>query len=279
MLLIGLPVLAVLAGILPVPLVGAGYPMFHPALHPASPPGPHGWETLLDSTDFSGYAAFEAKWNYLYPWGNDHNGSARMVAGPRDHRYVTLLPGGLLRIRADYTMEDLGKSSKSPHEKIRYYSGAIYAKDQVLVNDTYPVYEISGYFKAPVAKGTWPAFWITAVHGWPPEADILEYKGQDVNWQNTFIVANKAETVKTTIPDASTAWHRYSAVIRKVSDQDADIQYFIDGRPTAKHRCNLVSKPMWLIINLQMEGSSGGPGPKGETDYYIRDIVMRRMRK
>lgn len=269
LLFIGVPVLALYTGVSRVP-VAAGYPDSHP--------GGRSWETLLDSTDFSGYARFEAKWNYLYPWGNDHNGSARMVAGPRDHRYVTLLPGGVLRIRADYTTEELGESSKSPHQKIRYYSGAIYAKDQILVNDTCPVYEISGYFKAPVAKGTWPAFWITAVHGWPPEADILEYKGEDVNWQNTFIVPNKAETVKTKIPDAGTRWHQYSAVIQKVSDQDADIRYFIDGRPTATHRCNLVGKPMWLIINLQMEGSSRGPGPKGETDYYIRDVVVRRMR-
>jgi hypothetical protein len=31
--------------------------------------------TVIPSTSFSSYSTFESYWNYLYPWGSDHNGS------------------------------------------------------------------------------------------------------------------------------------------------------------------------------------------------------------
>jgi len=33
---------------------------------------------------------------------------------------------------------------------------------------------------------------------------------------------------------------------------------------------------MWLIVNLQMEGSSGSPGPGGDTYYRARNIYVGR---
>lgn len=260
-------------------LWGAGFEKTEEHTIASSIPGKGTWETIIDSSSFSSYKAFESKWNYLYPWGKDHNGSARMVAGSDNHQYVTLLPGGILRIRAVFLNKEVGKSAKPPHQKIKYYSGAIHARHQITVTDEYPVYEISGYFKAPVLKGTWPAFWITAVHSWPPEADILEYKGEAINWQNTFIVAGKAETIKTGIPDAHVNWHQYKAVLKKADKDNINIHYYIDGKPTGTHLCNFMNKPMWLIINLQMEGSSGSPGPREETDYFIKKVLVRRMHR
>jgi hypothetical protein len=35
---------------------------------------------------------------------------------------------------------------------------------------------------------------------------------------------------------------------------------------------------MWLIINLQMEGSSGSPGPTANTYYKARNIYVGRTR-
>lgn len=43
-------------------------------------------------------------------------------------------------------------------------------------------YTVSGEFIAPTAVGTWPAFWLTAVVGWPPESDIGEWKGALIYW-------------------------------------------------------------------------------------------------
>jgi beta-glucanase (GH16 family) len=236
------------------------------------------WETVIDSRSFASYRSFESKWNYLYPWGSDHNGSARMIAGKSNSTYVSL-KNKVLHIKAKYISSDEGKSDKNPHLKIKYLSGAIHAKHQVEVTDTWTQYEISGSFKAPIDKGTWPAFWITAVKGWPPESDILEYKGDNVNWQNTFITPSNINTTKIIMADANTKWHHYKAVLKKVNTTEVDIYYYIDQKLTGVHRGNFMNKPLWIIINLQMEGSAGEPGPTADTDYYIKDILVKRSRQ
>ena len=38
---------------------------------------PEAFETVIDGS-FANYTTFEQYWNYLYPWGSDHNGAARM---------------------------------------------------------------------------------------------------------------------------------------------------------------------------------------------------------
>ncbi len=38
------------------------------------------WQTVVDGSSFNSVGAFQAKWSYNYPWGTDHNGSARMSA-------------------------------------------------------------------------------------------------------------------------------------------------------------------------------------------------------
>lgn len=236
-------------------------------------------ETLIDSSSFASYAAFEAKWNYLYPWGSDHNGSARMIGGPGKHNHIALMDSGVLHLKAEYIQHDEGRSNKDPFLPIKYHSGAIHAKHQVTVSDEWPMYEVSGYFKAPTSKGTWPAFWLTAVRGWPPESDILEFKGDDTNWQNTFITPRQITTTKISVPDAATVWHHYKALLIRVNHTDIDIHYFIDDQLTGVHRANFMNQPLWIIINLQMEGSSGAPGPAGATEYYVKNIVVRRSRE
>ncbi|MFT3823580.1 MAG: family 16 glycosylhydrolase [Chitinophagaceae bacterium] len=236
------------------------------------------WDTVIDARSFAGYAAFEEKWNYLYPWGADHNGSARMYAGSTDHSQVTLTGNNTLRLTAGYITADEGKSSKPPFQPIRYHSGSIYAKHQVTITEEYPEYEVSGSFKAPITKGTWPAFWLTAVKGWPPELDILEFKGDSLNWQNSFITPQQVSTIKTALPDALKKWHHYKAVLKRVDEKDLDIFYYVDNRQTGVHRCNFTNKPLWIIINLQMEGSAGSPGPQTSTEYYIKDILVRRLK-
>ncbi|MBC9796161.1 DUF2264 domain-containing protein [Sinomicrobium weinanense] len=236
------------------------------------------WETVIDSTSFAGYDNFEKDWNYLYPWGNDHNGSARMYAGSENREQVTL-NDGILQIKATPVEKNEGKSSKPPYQQISYHSGAVHAKHHLTISEEYPWYRVSGEFKAPVAKGTWPAFWLTAVDGWPPESDILEFKGDTFNWQNTFITPAEVSTIKKNIPDAMEKWHEYTAVLKRTDDEMVTIDYFIDGKKTGTHRANFTGKPLWLIINLQMEGSSGSPGPETETFYYARNVTVQRATK
>lgn len=228
------------------------------------------YETILDSTAFSSAKSFEEKWNNFYPWGTEHNGSARM------YKKQITLQDGVLQLKASPVAKAEGKSKHEPFLAIKYHSGAVHARQHITISEEHPEYIVSGEFKAPTAAGTWPAFWLTAVNGWPPETDILEFKGDDVNWQNTFITPKAVTTIKKSVPDAHEQWHTYTAVLQRVDDEKTLITYYIDGEKLGTHDSNFTNKPLWLIVNLQMEGSSGPEGPENETSYFARKITVKR---
>ncbi len=231
------------------------------------------WETVLDSNSFLNQKTFKKEWNLFYPWGTDHNGTARM------YKDQMTIDNGVLTIKADPVKKYEGKSSSTPHLDINYHSGAVHAKHQILVNEAYPVYTISGEFKAPIKKGTWPAFWLTAVKGWPPEIDILEFKGDANNWQNTFITPENCTTIKKNIPDALDNWHQYSIELNRIDETHTKVTYFLDGEKTGEHWTNFTNHPMWLIINLQMEGSSGSMEKAESVTYMARNVTIKRIAK
>lgn len=236
------------------------------------------WETVL-SGSFTNRQTLERDFLYRYPWGSDHNGSARMYASSTDINHVYLESSGVLAIKATRINWDEGTSSSDPHLPIRYHSGAIHARQQILVNDQFPNWEVKGEFQAPSARGTWPAFWLTGVNSWPPESDILEFKGDGRNWFNTY--KNASGGWSNTIVSVSNpgAWHGYRAWITKVNANDVDIHYYLDGNWVGQHRgANFTNRPFWLIINLQMEGSSGSPGPTSDTIYRARNVYVGRTR-
>ncbi|NYI08024.1 family 16 glycosylhydrolase [Allostreptomyces psammosilenae] len=235
------------------------------------------WETVLGTDTFSSYQALEANWNYLYPWGSDHNGTARMYASPTDHNHV-YLSGDVLTLKASRISWNEGNSSSSPYLPIRYHSGAVHAKHQIRITSEFPDYEVKGEFQAPSAPGTWPAFWLTGVNSWPPESDILEFKGDARNWFNTF--RTSSDVSSTIVPVSSPGgWHAYRAWITMVNSTDVEIHYYLDDTWRAVHRgAGFVGKPLWVICNLQMEGSSGGSGPSGDTYYRARNVYIGRSR-
>jgi hypothetical protein len=236
--------------------------------------GAAAWETLIDGNSFASRAALESEWNYLYPWGSDHNGTARMYASSTDNNHLFISPAGVLNLKATRITWDEGNSSKDPYLPIHYHSAAIHAKNQVLVNDRFPNWEIRGEFQAPSARGTWPAFWITGANSWPPESDILEYKGDNRNWFNTYDGAWDNTLVTVSSPGN---WHEYRIWMTKTSGTDVQIHYYLDGAWKAAHTgSNFVGKPMNIIINLQMEGSSGSSGPTGDTYYKARNVYVGR---
>lgn len=235
------------------------------------------WETLIDGTSFASYSNFEAQWNYKYPWGADHNGSARMIGSSTDHTQISL-SGSVLTIKATKLSSSPGNSTANgfTHIPIWYNSGACHAKQHVVINDQFPSYTISGDFAVPTVKGTWPAFWITGVNSWPPESDIMEFKGNNTNWQNTY--DGGWESKLTAVSNAG-SYHNYKCWYNKINATDVECHYYIDNVWQARHvMSNSVNKPMWLIINMQMEGDSGSPGPSGNTIYTAKNIYMGRDR-
>jgi hypothetical protein len=73
------------------------------------------WETLVDGTSFNSVSAFQNKWSYNYPWGMDHNGSARM------NQTNVAVSGGVVNLTSSLTNSYEGNSSKNPYLTIRYW--------------------------------------------------------------------------------------------------------------------------------------------------------------
>ena len=220
------------------------------------------WVTLLPTTSFNSYSTY---WNNLYPWGSDHNGSARM----RTQNIAT--SGGVLTMTA-YP----GTVSDKP--SIHYFSGTCYAKQQVNVSASWPKWRVSGEFQCPSVRGTWPAFWLNGANQWPPESDIMEFKGSTTNWTNTYKNENgQWSSVGTTISSPAN-WHTYTAYLTRIgTTNNVSIEYWTDGtKVSTQTGQNFVNEPLNLIIDLQMEGSSGTPGPTGNTVMRARNVTIQR---
>lgn len=237
-----------------------------PAL--ASGTTPAADETMVAPDSFASMAALHRSWKIGYPWGNDHNGTARMEAERLSVR------NGVLTIQAVRLPVEATRSSKPPHLPIRYASAAVHARAAVTVDACFPEWDLEGEFRVPVVKGSWPAFWLTPVQGWPPEGDIVEFKGDARNWFNTFRTPTDVSTHRVNIADAS-RWHRYRAVLRRIDDRDAEVTYFLNGSKVVSHRGPFTGRPLHVIINLQMEGASGMPGPK-QADFQARHVRITR---
>ncbi|PFH46338.1 glycoside hydrolase family 16 protein [Amanita thiersii Skay4041] len=232
--------------------------------------------TVIPNTCFSSYSSLESYFNYLYPWGSDHNGSARMQGSSSDHSHISVASSTLSLIATPTTNANPPTSTSNPHPAIHYISGAVHAKAQITVTQSNS-YTLSGEFSSPTVRGTWPAFWLTAVNSWPPEADIGEWKGTANNWFNTF---NTSSIVRSDLVAWPTdlSFHSLKAVLTAESNNaDVKIDFYMDNTHRAtQYGQGFVGKPLWLILNLQMEGSSGSPGPTGTTTYKIRNFQITR---
>ncbi|MGH8022848.1 MAG: glycoside hydrolase, partial [Limisphaerales bacterium] len=180
------------------------------------------WQTIVDETSFSSVAAFQSSWSYNYPWGADHNGSARMNA-----TNVTVA-NGMVTLTSSLTNDYEGVSSSSPYLTIRYNSGTFYLKTHITIDSQYPVWDISGEFRVPTQTGAWPAFWMTGANSWPPESDFMEFKGGDGCNQNTY--DGNWQSQITAVSTASTAWHAYRVVACLENSTNVDFHYYIDGQ-------------------------------------------------
>lgn len=230
-------------------------------------------KVYIDSSSFSSVSNLTKYWDMLYPWGADHNGSARMYADN-----VSLLGNNTLKISALRVPQTEGKSGADPHLTIAYHSGAIHAKQKIELTDQEPYWVISGDFQVPTMVGSWPAFWITGADSWPPEIDMMEFKGSNTCWQNTVNGTDWQHTSWQTTPTVVSnagEWHNYKMIIYRTSSTTNAEDLFIDGTKEATHIADFMNKPFWLIINMQMEGSSGsfGSGPQS-AQMRVRNVYL-----
>ncbi|KAL1987575.1 hypothetical protein VTN96DRAFT_3175 [Rasamsonia emersonii] len=226
--------------------------------------------TLIPTSCFDSYSALEEYFEYLYPWGSDHNGSARMVGNSTDHEYIAIEPPGTLTLIAKPTS---GQPPTSSGIAIHYLSGTVHAAQTFTVSAG-SGFDFQAEFQAPTARGTWPAFWLTGVDSWPPEIDIAEWKGDgDISF-NTFNTSSAVEAVN--VPyNSPDDFHTVKAEIRDEDGSNISVKFYLDDSlVTTQYGADYVGKPLYLIIDLQMEGSSGSPGPTTDTYFRIRNLSV-----
>jgi hypothetical protein len=227
------------------------------------------WETLVDGRSFTNVQAFNTQWYCNYPWGTIHNGSARM-----DSTHVAV-SNGVVTLTSSLTNSYEGASMSPWNIPIAYNSGTFFLQQEMVISPQSPVWDISGDFMVPTVNGTWPAMWLLGVNEWPPESDILEVKGSSVIWQNTY--DGNWQTQLTDVPTAGSAWHNYRMRASMLDLNTVDFQYFIDGALRSDQKAGtFVGVPCELIIDYQMGGAGGSPGPAYTTHTYARNIVVKR---
>ncbi|KAI1212349.1 concanavalin A-like lectin/glucanase domain-containing protein [Annulohypoxylon truncatum] len=223
--------------------------------------------TIIPTTSFNSQADFDADWDYNYPWGTDHNGGARM------NESQVQFSDGLLTLTAKKVSGQPPATSGGQTIAINYLSGTIYAKEHFTVAQG-GGYDFSGEFKATTTKGTWPAFWLTAVDSWPPEIDMAEWKGSGKISFNTFNTSSVLSWDDVTYPDPD-EFHTIKCEVRDINQKDVSAKFYMDGSlVTTQVGGGFFGKAMYLIIDLQMEGSSGSPGPTTDTLYQVRNLEV-----
>jgi hypothetical protein len=217
-------------------IFGAGVLAALCALNLASPFGAQaGYVKVCNSYDWD-------HWNNAYPWGNTHNGSAYMNSSQ------VSLNGSSMALHATRSSANSGYS---------YLSGTIYGKTQIVVDSQHVNWTVTGTFEADPESGSWPAMWLCYAYGWPPESDIMEFKGSDYVWQNTFLCNQQCTSHETYVSNPYSSWHTYKIWMNYVDSTNVTIDYYVDGTWEARDTADFTGKAMNLIIDLQTDGSSG----------------------
>jgi beta-glucanase (GH16 family) len=206
----------------------------------------------------------------LYPWGTDHNGSARMYADQ-----VTTV-GGITTITAvrDLTQTPPLSSHRDNgvYPPITYRAGALHSAQPVTIAARRM--RIAVEAQLPSEKGTWPAIWLTGVDSWPPEIDLAEYLGSNQVLQNVFSTTKRNSTHVPTRVEHTENWHTYTADLTPYTNGDVLVEFSIDDRASGSVVADqLVGQKLWLIANLQMERWSGSPGPERAVMRFRNLIV------
>ncbi|CCF39550.1 glycoside hydrolase family 16, partial [Colletotrichum higginsianum] len=165
--------------------------------------------TIIPKTSFDSQPNFDADWNYLYPWGTDHNGGARM------NKDNVKFDSGVLTLTANKI-------------NINYLSGAVHAKEHFNVS-LGGGYDFSAELRATTTKGTWPAFWLTAVQGWPPEIDMAEWKGSGKISFNTFNTSSVVAAKDVDYPSPDT-FHKIKCETRDLNGKDVQAKFYLDDQ-------------------------------------------------
>jgi len=146
-------------------IYGASNKVFHQYKTFISPIQKKGWElTFTDNFD----SIDKMKWRLGQPWGYYHDASL--------HQHHSLK-----QVWCDSGYLHLGGAFE-PQAFIHRDSNIVIPYGIGLINSDISFMQKYGFFeircKNPEGPATWPAFWLTGAHRWPPEIDIFEMYGK-----------------------------------------------------------------------------------------------------
>lgn len=184
------------------------------------------------------------------------------------------------------------------------YLGGTYKPKNIVVNDSivtvpYAIGLINsdisfkqkyGYFeirsKNPQGPATWPAFWLTGAHRWPPEIDIFEMYGRKtgnsihnqyacVHWGKSDTRSRGYLVRKINLPNnTDTAFHVYSC-----EWNPSYIKFYTDGKLSSYMRVNKrlrqwLDDEMVVIINNCFEAKYLEYLPKDfKSNQFVVDYI------
>ncbi|MFM6984665.1 MAG: family 16 glycosylhydrolase [Chitinophagaceae bacterium] len=108
------------------------------------------------------------KWRLGQPWGEYHPGNPHQYYS----KEMISADSGFLHLRGTYRPKRFASGDSSI--VIPYAVGLI--NSDISFQQKYGYFEIRS--KNPGGAATWPAFWLTGAHKWPPEIDIFEMYGK-----------------------------------------------------------------------------------------------------
>jgi len=195
---------------------------------------------VIPVTSFDSQATFDAHWTYNYPWGGtDHNGSARM------NKSQVTIANSTLTITAKRVNGEKPASHDGKQIAIKYLSGAIGAREHFNVTRG-GGFDFSAELRATTTRGTWPAFWLTGVKGWPPEIDMAEWKGSGKISFNTFNTSSQVRARDVNYPSPGD-FHKIRCEIRDQNGRDVAIKFFMDEKLIeTQYGRGFVGQPMYL---------------------------------
>jgi beta-glucanase (GH16 family) len=208
---------------------------------------------LIFADEFGGDQLDQSKWNPCYPWNNQ---GCTNEGNNEEEWYLPdeiQVEKGLLRLRARPNPVQ-GSNGKS----YPYTAGMVSSHDKF--STTYGYVEMRA--KMPKGKGLWPAFWLLPdTREWPPEIDILEVLGDDINTLHTtlhykledapHLASGKANFLYPT--DLSAGFHTYA-----VDWSPGWVVWYFDGREVYRLGTNVPAQPMYILANLAVGGNWPG---------------------
>jgi serralysin len=235
-----------------------------------------GFDDEFNSLSLRSSANPSGIWKATYA-GGDHtlpsNAEQEYYVDPGSQASLGVNPfsihDGVLTIEAKPTPDAIqGQTDHLP-----YTSGVLISDGSF--SQTYGYFEMRA--QLPAGQGLWPAFWLLPTdHSWPPEIDVVEMLGNQVNTDYTTVHSNSisggSNGQGNTVANTTTGYHTYG-----VDWEPDNITFYFDGQQVDKVPTPAdMHKPMYMLANLAVGGS--WPGSPDASTHLPADMNIDYIR-